>query len=155
MTTSQKMSSVSKFSKVNNVCVDKLTSELDDIEQVKLRLVAPDATNNSQWFLKPDLVVHPRYAVSERKLSPLNLNGNLVTHRKMLKIREEKEKVVERSICGLPEYYQSFKDRLKIKETLQSDRDKNALVRQKSKLVGRRNLPSVFKSSNENKIYTT
>jgi len=121
----------------------KLTSELDDIEQVKLRLVAPDATNNSQWFLKPDLVVHPRYAVSE------------LTHRKMLKIREEKEKVVERSICGLPEYYQSFKDRLKIKETLQSDRDKNALMRQKSKLVGRRNLPSVFKSSNENKVYTT
>jgi len=57
---------------LNVILLERLTDNLDEIEQVKLRLIEPEATNLIEWFLKPDLNSYPRYAVSESKNHPHN-----------------------------------------------------------------------------------
>ena len=48
-----------------NNFLETLNEEIDDIQQVQLRVLEPDATNRVEWFLKKDLDSYPRYAVSE------------------------------------------------------------------------------------------
>ena len=43
--------------------VESLKSEIEDLNLVKLRLFKPeDASNRVEWFLKPDLLSHPKFS---------------------------------------------------------------------------------------------
>jgi hypothetical protein len=54
-----------------NNFLETLNEEIDDIQQVQLRVLEPDATNRVEWFLKKDLDSYPRYAVSESTYSSM------------------------------------------------------------------------------------
>lgn len=112
----------------------------------------PDLTNNSNWFLKPDLIVHPKYAVSERKPF-VSFNLLSVTNRKMLNVRTDEAKVVMRSLCGSSDYYSRFKEELYVKNLPPVIKVKPA--KKKSMFVGKRSLPAVFNSANEARISTS
>ena len=53
----------------NKTVVEKLNENFDDIQQVTMRLVKPELTNTPEWFLKHDLVTHPRFAHSRKSIS--------------------------------------------------------------------------------------
>ena len=57
--------------RIFNNFLETLNDEIDDIQQVQLRVLEPDATNRVEWFLKKDLDSYPRYAVSESTYSPM------------------------------------------------------------------------------------
>ena len=49
---------------------ESLNEDLNDMDQVRLRVLKPQALHSVDWFLKPSLDTQPRFAVSERKFNP-------------------------------------------------------------------------------------
>jgi len=88
---------------LNNI-QETLNEEIDDIQQVQLRVLEPDATNRVEWFLKKDLDSYPRYAVSEmqkRKLMQIRKEANQIEVNGG-SLDEEKNTLLSRSMCGSP-----------------------------------------------------
>lgn len=44
--------------------VDKLTDNIEDIDQVTLRIIKPELTDTPEWFFKHDLRTHPSFCDS-------------------------------------------------------------------------------------------
>jgi hypothetical protein len=50
------------------ISTEKLNERIEDLDQIGVRIIRPDLTNNPEWFLKHDLVTHPRFATSGKPL---------------------------------------------------------------------------------------
>lgn len=55
------------------VVVDRLNDEIEDINQVTMRLARPDLTDTPEWFLKHSLATHPKYSNSSKPHPKPNL----------------------------------------------------------------------------------
>lgn len=72
-------------------------------------------TNNPEWFLKHDLVTHPRFATSGKYFISFIF---IVTKERVMRVRQEigRNRYCKRTLVGGSEYLTTFEEHLRKKE---------------------------------------